>query len=117
MLFFLPFLTLWMARKHAYLAATIWLTAATLCVVPWTIRNHRLYGRWIAVASEGGVTFWTGNHPLAVGDGDLAANPAIKRAELDFRAAHPGLTPDSSSRSTIATPSTGSGANRPHGSH
>ncbi len=93
-LFFLPFLTLWMARKHAYLAATIWLTAATLCVVPWTIRNHRVYGRWIAVASEGGVTFWTGNHPLAVGDGDLAANPAIKRAELDFRAAHPGLTPE-----------------------
>ena len=33
------------------------------------------------VASEGGVTFWTGNHPLAAGDGDLAANPELKRAQ------------------------------------
>jgi hypothetical protein len=46
------------------------------------------------IASEGGVTFWTGNHPLAKGDGDLAANPDLKRAELEFRAAHPGLTPE-----------------------
>ena len=94
MLFFLPFVTLWMLRKRAYLAAGILLTTASLCVLPWTIRNHRVYGRWIAVASEGGVTFWTGNHPLAVGDGDLAANPELKRAELEFRAAHPGLTPE-----------------------
>jgi hypothetical protein len=64
------------------------------CIVPWTIRNHRVYGRWIAIASEGGVTFWTGNHPLARGDGDLAANPDLKRAELAFRASHPGLTPE-----------------------
>ena len=25
----------------------------------------RVYGRFVLVASEGGVTFWTGNHPLA----------------------------------------------------
>jgi hypothetical protein len=65
-----------------------------VCVLPWTIRNRAVYGRWIAVASEGGVTFWTGNHPLAVGEGDLAANPPLKRAELEFRAAHPDLTPE-----------------------
>src|SRR5207237_453997 len=65
-----------------------------LCVAPWTIRNHRVYGRWIAVASEGGVTFWTGNHALARGDGDLASNVDLKRAELAFRATHPGLTPE-----------------------
>ena len=28
-----------------------------------------------------------------IGEGDLAANPRIKHAELEFRAAHPGLTP------------------------
>ena len=38
------------------------------------------------------MTFWTGNHPLARGEGDLAANPEIKQAELEFRRAHPGLT-------------------------
>jgi hypothetical protein len=85
---------LWMVAKRAYLAAAVFGVVALLVVAPWTIRNHRVYGRWIVVASEGGVTFWTGNHPLAKGDGDLAANPEIKRAELAFRAAHPGLTPE-----------------------
>jgi hypothetical protein len=94
MLFFLPFAAGWMVRRRAYGAAGIFLLTAALVVLPWTIRNHRVYGRWIAVASEGGVTFWTGNHALAKGDGDLAANPELKRAELAFRAAHPGLTPE-----------------------
>jgi len=94
MLFFLPLATLWMVRKRAYAKAAIFLVVALACVVPWTLRNHRVYGRWIAVASEGGVTFWTGNHPLARGDGDLAANPELKRAELAFRAGHPDLTPE-----------------------
>jgi hypothetical protein len=40
------------------------------------------------------VTFWTGNHPLAAGDGDLAANLPLKRAELAFRGAHPQMTPE-----------------------
>jgi len=46
------------------------------------------------VASEGGVTFWTGNHPLATGEGDLAANPDLKRANVALRAQHPGMTPE-----------------------
>ena len=94
MVFFLPF---WASReiaRAAYAAAAIFLLAVVLSVAPWTIRNHRVYGRWIAVASEGGVTFWTGNHPLARGEGDLAANPDLKRADLEFRSAHPGLTPE-----------------------
>ncbi len=44
------------------------------------------------VATEGGVTFWTGNHPLAVGDGDLAANPQLKIASQALKNAHPDLT-------------------------
>jgi len=92
MLFFLPFAGLWLWRKRTLADGLVFLVVAAVCVAPWTIRNHRVYGRWIAVASEGGVTFWTGNHPLAVGDGDLAANLAIKRAELAFRAAHPGVS-------------------------
>ena len=92
LLFFLPLGALWLWRTRRLADAVIFLLLAAVCIAPWTLRNHRVYGRWIAVASEGGVTFWTGNHPLAVGDGDLAANPAIKRAELAFRAAHPGLS-------------------------
>jgi 4-amino-4-deoxy-L-arabinose transferase-like glycosyltransferase len=94
LIFFLPFAAFWLWRSRRTADAIAFVLVAVLCVAPWTLRNHRVYGRWIAVASEGGITFWTGNHPLAVGDGDLAANPAIKRAELEFRAAHPGLTPE-----------------------
>ncbi len=101
MLFFLPFAAVWLVwrtRKASLRAgiryASVFLLAAAACVAPWTIRNHHVYGRWILVASEGGVTFWTGNHPLARGDGDLAANLEIKRAELAFRSQHAGLTPE-----------------------
>jgi hypothetical protein len=94
MLFFLPFAGLWLLWRRQAVDAVMFVVVAALCVAPWTIRNHRVYGRWIVVASEGGVTFWTGNHPLARGDGDLAANPDIKRAELAFRGAHADLTPE-----------------------
>ena len=94
MVFFLPLAAGWMALRGAYRDAAVLVVVAALVVLPWTIRNHGVYGRWIAVASEGGVTFWTGNHPLAKGDGDLAANPELKRAELAFRSAHPGLSPE-----------------------
>jgi hypothetical protein len=94
MLFFVPLAALWLAWRHRPAAAAGFVLVILFCVAPWTIRNHHVYGRWVVVASEGGVTFWTGNHPLARGDGDLAANEDIKRAELAFRAAHPGLTPE-----------------------
>jgi hypothetical protein len=92
MLFFLPVAELWLGMRRRPAIAAVLILAALIVVAPWTIRNYRTYGRVILVASEGGVTFWTGNHPLARGEGDLAANPEIKLAELDFRAKHPGLT-------------------------
>ena len=92
MLFFLPIAAVWLiARRRPTLAIAL-VAAAMLVVLPWTARNLRVYHRFVLVASEGGVTFWTGNHPLARGEGDLAANPDIKVAELAFRSQHPGLT-------------------------
>jgi 4-amino-4-deoxy-L-arabinose transferase-like glycosyltransferase len=91
MLFFLPLALLWMVRRRPALAIAF-VAAALAVILPWTARNYRVYDRFVLVASEGGVTFWTGNHPLARGDGDLASNEALKRAELEFRRAHPGLT-------------------------
>jgi 4-amino-4-deoxy-L-arabinose transferase-like glycosyltransferase len=94
MLFFLPFAIVWLLKRAGLARAMLLAGAAALVVAPWTIRNVRTYGRFVLVASEGGVTFWTGNHPLARGEGDLAANPELKRAELEFRRSHPGLTPE-----------------------
>jgi hypothetical protein len=92
MLVFLPIAALWLiALRRTHLAVTL-VVGAALVVAPWTIRNARVYHRFVLVASEGGVTFWTGNHPRARGEGDLAANPDLKLADLAFRAEHPGLT-------------------------
>jgi 4-amino-4-deoxy-L-arabinose transferase-like glycosyltransferase len=94
MLFFLPLAALWLAWKREWRGAALLLLACALVVMPWTIRNAREYGRFVLVASEGGITFWTGNHPSAVGEGDLAANPQLKRENVALRARHPGLTPE-----------------------
>ncbi|HET7220323.1 MAG TPA: hypothetical protein VFJ02_19845 [Vicinamibacterales bacterium] len=92
MLFFLPLAAIWLVLRRRTAHAAALALAAAIVIAPWTIRNYRAYGRVVVIASEGGVTFWTGNHPLARGEGDLAANPDLKRAELEFRGAHPGLT-------------------------
>jgi 4-amino-4-deoxy-L-arabinose transferase-like glycosyltransferase len=94
MLFFLPLAALWLAWKREWRGAVLLSLACAFVVMPWTIRNVREYGRFVLVASEGGITFWTGNHPLAVGEGDLAANPQLKRENVALRARHPGLTPE-----------------------
>jgi hypothetical protein len=94
MIFFIPLAVLWLLAGRRLVVATALVAAVAATVAPWTARNARVYGRFILVASEGGVTFWTGNHPLARGEGDLAANPPLKLAELEFRRAHPGLTPE-----------------------
>jgi 4-amino-4-deoxy-L-arabinose transferase-like glycosyltransferase len=92
MLFFLPLALLWLLKRRQGLAAAVAAVACAVVLAPWTIRNFRTYDRFVLIASEGGVTFWTGNHPLARGEGDLAANPELKVADLAFRAAHPGLS-------------------------
>jgi 4-amino-4-deoxy-L-arabinose transferase-like glycosyltransferase len=95
MLFFLPFAALLAWRRDAQrrprLAALL-LVGALVVVLPWTIRNATMHGRFVLVASEGGVTFWTGNHAEAQGEGDLAANPRLKQLNREFRARHADLT-------------------------
>lgn len=74
------------------LPALVVMTLAMLSVVgPWTIRNYIHHGRLMFVASDGGVTFWTGNHPLAIGEGDMAANPELKLANQQLRQQYPDV--------------------------
>jgi hypothetical protein len=62
-----------------------------LLVAPRLVQSYRDHGRPV-LAADGGFTFWSGNHPLARGDGDIAANPDLKRASLAIRAQHPSLS-------------------------
>ncbi len=74
-----------------------WITLAGLAIglaivlTPWTIRQVNFYGHFVLIASDGGVTFWTGNNALAPGEGDMAANPHLKIANQALRAKYPHL--------------------------
>ena len=37
--------------------------ALVLTVMPWTVRNHQVHGRWYFVATGGGRSLWLGNNP------------------------------------------------------
>ena len=89
---FLGLATLWLvARRRPWLAGALVL-GALLVVAPWTARNVREHGRLIIVSAQGGVNFWLGNHPEAVGEGDMSTNPALARANLELQRRHSGLT-------------------------
>jgi 4-amino-4-deoxy-L-arabinose transferase-like glycosyltransferase len=92
MLFFLLLAGPWWVWKRRWVPVAALALGALLVIGPWTARNFSEHGRFVLVASEGGVTFWTGNHPLAIGEGDMAANPAIKLASRALHAQHPTLT-------------------------
>jgi dolichyl-phosphate-mannose-protein mannosyltransferase len=92
MSFFVPVAAVWLIAKRRAALAALLVAGALVVVGPWTLRNVHVYNRLVFIASEGGVTFWTGNHPRATGEGDMAANPDIKISEIDFRRRHPGLS-------------------------
>jgi 4-amino-4-deoxy-L-arabinose transferase-like glycosyltransferase len=97
MLFFLPLAALLLVWRAAHRGAGLRRAAlfggvAILVIGPWTVRNAVVHQRFVLIASEGGVTFWTGNHREAIGEGDLAANPHLKLRNLEFRARHAGLS-------------------------
>jgi 4-amino-4-deoxy-L-arabinose transferase-like glycosyltransferase len=87
----LPLVALYLCARRRPALALLVLAGAAATIAPWTVRNAREHGRLVLVSAQGGVNFWIGNHPLAVGDGDLAATPDLKRANLALRARHPGL--------------------------
>ena len=82
----------WLLRRRHGRWAILLAIGALVVIAPWTARNYQQHGRLVLIASEGGITFWTGNHPLSPGEGDMAANPAIKRDNQRLRAEHPGLS-------------------------
>ena len=93
----LPFLGLaflfLLFRRRPRAAAGL-LLGAVIVIAPWTAFKSQEAGRFVLIASEGGITFWTGNNPLAIGEGDLAANPAMKERNRQIREQHPDLGPD-----------------------
>jgi 4-amino-4-deoxy-L-arabinose transferase-like glycosyltransferase len=92
MMSFLPLAAIWLFWRRRSEAAALFACGAAIVLVPWVLRNYAHHDRLVLVASEGGITFWTGNHALAAGEGDLAANPELKRAHQALRERYPELT-------------------------
>jgi hypothetical protein len=55
----------WLLWKRGLSLAVVVAIGAAAVIGPWTLRNYRAYGRLVLIASEGGITFWTGK-PSAV---------------------------------------------------
>jgi len=91
-LLFVPLSALWLIYKRRWITLAGMAIGLVLVLTPWTIRNLNFYGHFVLVASDGGVTFWTGNNKLATGEGDMAANPHLKLANQELRARHPHLS-------------------------
>lgn len=76
--FVLPLYILWVHRHLNWKNAAVLFLLYFLILLPWNWQLFRENSRMIFVASEGGVTFWTGTHPEYSGDGDLASNPTVQ---------------------------------------
>lgn len=66
----LPFLLAWHVWESGHSRATIRfpsivLLTCALLLCPWTIRNHRVLGKWIPLRSNFGFELWLGNNPGA----------------------------------------------------
>lgn len=92
MVFFLIPAAVWLVWTRRFSLVIALVLGAAAAILPWTARNYLVYGRFVLGAPHGGVTFWTGNNPLAGGEGDLAANPILKQARIAFEEGHRGLT-------------------------
>ena len=91
-LLFLPLAALWLVARRGWRTTLAFGLGTALVLAPWALRDYGHHGRLVVVASEGGVTFWTGNNALAKGEGDLAANPELKVAQQALRDRHAELT-------------------------
>lgn len=91
MLFFLPLAAVWLLYKRKVAVIVLAATGVAAITVPWILRNYDVHGRFVLTAAHGGVTLWTGNNPLARGEGDLAANPEMGRARVALEDRYPGF--------------------------
>jgi 4-amino-4-deoxy-L-arabinose transferase-like glycosyltransferase len=92
MLFFLPLAALWLFWHRQRQVIAAFAVGGAIVVLPWIVRNYVVHDQFILTAAHGGVTMWTGNNPLARGEGDLAANPIMGQARRALEQRHAGLS-------------------------
>ena len=63
----------------------------SLVILPWSLRNHRVFGVWVPISTNGGVVFYGANNPLATGaytvqrEQSLEGYDEVTRGKVGFR--------------------------------
>ena len=85
----LPFFLIWLAwearkeRAPWFRPVAVASLVFVLGLVPWTVRNYRVFGRFVPVRSVLGITLWMGNNPVAVGIDSFPMLPVLNLAEAE----------------------------------
>ena len=61
------FIVYWPGKKIAIKASAIFCLAIIIMVLPWTLRNFRIYHAFIPITIESGRLLYLGNNPRAIG--------------------------------------------------
>jgi len=66
-LYFVPFAALWLAwrRPGGSRRAALFVCASLVVVLPWTVRNWRVFGAFVPVSTAGALNLWQGNTRLS----------------------------------------------------
>jgi 4-amino-4-deoxy-L-arabinose transferase-like glycosyltransferase len=67
---------------YRFLPALVVLCFLVLTVAPWSIRNYVLLRRFVPLTSQGGLSLWIANNPLA--DGTAIGSKVLSKPHLDF---------------------------------
>lgn len=51
-------------RLPGWLGLLLATTIVGLLILPWTLRNHRVFGVWVPLNTNSGYAFYWGNHPI-----------------------------------------------------
>jgi 4-amino-4-deoxy-L-arabinose transferase-like glycosyltransferase len=75
-------------QRRALAGATLLVAGAVLVVLPWTVRNVLVLGRFVPITTDAGELLWRGNNPIATGTALLPdGRPILAGADPAFRAA------------------------------
>jgi hypothetical protein len=49
-------------------AGAIMFAVMGVLIAPWTLRNHRVFGEFVLISTNGGANMWMGNNPASTGE-------------------------------------------------
>ena len=65
----------WQKLRQQFPTMVVAMFAMAIIITPWAARNTKLFGHFVLLSTNGGVTLWMGNNPLT--DGGYMPDPAF----------------------------------------